>query len=235
MALKSTASRRIRETDNLAWSTFRISGGLTMNTRYSRGVANSVTESMRHEGVTRFPFLQMRHRILAGYEYQSGKSQSRTLQGPPAVRYNPRTDPLVFMQREISRFNPAGLPGMRLTNASAPVRAYYIMEQGEAWDPTRAAVDGSSFFDLPAWLHWCTGNIGFHHIHHLASQIPNYRLKQCFRENPELPCARLTIRESLRCLRLRLWDEDSRTLVGFEALREASPAVLAPPVVAVDY
>ena len=131
---KSTASRRIRETDNIAWSTFRISGGLTMNTRYSRGVANSVTESMRHEGVTRFPFLRMRHRILAGYEYQSGKSQSRTLQGPPAVRYNPRTDPVVLMQREINLFNPAGLPGMRLTNSTAPVRSYYIMEQGEAWE-----------------------------------------------------------------------------------------------------
>ena len=112
-------------------------------------------------------------------------------------------------------------------------RTYW--DQGDEWDPTRAAVDGSSYFDMPAWLHWCTGNIGFHHIHHLASQIPNYRLARCFRENPALPAARLTIRDSVRCLRLRLWDEDRRTMVGFEAVREASPALLAPPIVAVDY
>ncbi|NIP15293.1 MAG: fatty acid desaturase, partial [Gemmatimonadetes bacterium] len=47
-------------------------------------------------------------------------------------------------------------------------------------------LEGSSFYDLPAVLHWFTGNIGFHHIHHLASRIPNYRLQRCFRERPEL-------------------------------------------------
>jgi omega-6 fatty acid desaturase (delta-12 desaturase) len=97
-------------------------------------------------------------------------------------------------------------------------------ERGEGWSAHRAAVEGSSFLDLPAWLHWATGNIGFHHIHHLASQIPNYRLAQSFRENPSLPCARITIRQSLRCLRLRLWDEDRRTLVGFDALRATHAA-----------
>jgi omega-6 fatty acid desaturase (delta-12 desaturase) len=88
-------------------------------------------------------------------------------------------------------------------------------ETGSAWDFRRAAVEGSSFLDLPRWLHWCTGNIGFHHIHHLASQIPNYRLARCFRENPELPYRRLTLRKSFGCLSLKLWDEERRTMVGF--------------------
>ena len=96
-------------------------------------------------------------------------------------------------------------------------------ERGGAWSAHRAAVDGSSFFDLPRWLHWATGNIGFHHIHHLASQVPNYRLAQCFRENPELPCARLTIRESVRCFGIRLFDEDRGEMVGFRALRAPRP------------
>jgi len=101
-------------------------------------------------------------------------------------------------------------------------------ESGAAWSPYTAAVEGSSFLDLPRWLHWATGNIGYHHIHHLASQIPNYRLAQCFHENPELPRRPLTIRESFRCLRVRLWDEDSRTMIGFGELNATLRAVEQP-------
>ncbi len=90
----------------------------------------------------------------------------------------------------------------------------------EEWDFHRAAIEGSSFYDLPRLLHWFTGNIGFHHIHHLASRIPNYRLMECFRQVPELQrVTRLTIRSSLRCARLHLWDEDAERLVGFRHLR----------------
>jgi omega-6 fatty acid desaturase (delta-12 desaturase) len=75
---------------------------------------------------------------------------------------------------------------------------------------------------LPRPLHWLTGNIGYHHVHHLASRIPNYRLAQCFREVPALQrVTRLTLRQSLRCLRLKLWDEETRSLVGFGAVRES--------------
>lgn len=89
-------------------------------------------------------------------------------------------------------------------------------EREDAWDYYRAGVHGSSYYDLGPVLHWLTGNIGYHHIHHLASQIPNYRLAQVFREVPEMQkVTRLTLRESLRCLRLRLWDEERRTMVGF--------------------
>ena len=89
-------------------------------------------------------------------------------------------------------------------------------EKQEQWDADTAAIQGSSFYDLPRFLHWFTGNIGFHHIHHLASKIPNYRLRECFNSSPLLQtCPRLTIRESFKCARLKLWDEESRRLVGF--------------------
>jgi omega-6 fatty acid desaturase (delta-12 desaturase) len=89
-------------------------------------------------------------------------------------------------------------------------------EPQSQWDFQRAALQGASFYDLPAPLHWITGNIGFHHIHHLASRIPNYRLRECHEANPFLQTApRLTLRQSLRCARLALWDTRQRKLVPF--------------------
>jgi len=95
-------------------------------------------------------------------------------------------------------------------------------EHEEEWDFYRAGAHGSSFYDLGRLGHWLTGNIGYHHIHHLASQIPNYRLARCFAENPALQrVTRLTIRESLRCARLRLWDEERKTMVTFRDVGRA--------------
>ena len=86
----------------------------------------------------------------------------------------------------------------------------------EEWDSTQAAIAGSSFFDLPQVMHWFTGNIGYHHIHHLASRIPNYRLREAFESSPLLQIApRLTIWTSLKSARLKLWDEELRRMVGF--------------------
>ncbi len=105
-------------------------------------------------------------------------------------------------------------------------------EREEGWDFYRAGAHGSSFYDLGAVGHWLTGNIGYHHIHHLASQIPNYRLAECFRENPSLQrVTRLTLRASLRCARLRLWDEERRSMVSFGdlAARGAASASSEPP------
>ncbi len=105
---------------------------------------------------------------------------------------------------------------------------FYVQHQFEdtywrehpEWDFHRAALEGSSFYDLPKILHWFTGNIGFHHIHHLASRIPNYRLMDCFRKVPEVQrVTRLTLLSSLRCARLHLWDEDHQRLVGFGHLK----------------
>lgn len=92
-------------------------------------------------------------------------------------------------------------------------------ERKEEWNYCDAARHGSSFYDLPKWLHWITGNIGYHHIHHLSSKIPNYNLAKCFNENPQLQEAhKFTIWESKKCLKVALWDEDNKKMVGFNAL-----------------
>ncbi len=86
----------------------------------------------------------------------------------------------------------------------------------DAWGANEAAVAGSSYYDLPRVLHWFTGNIGYHHIHHLAPRIPNYRLRAAFQSSPLLRRApRLTLRSSLQCARMKLWDEDRARMIGF--------------------
>ena len=101
---------------------------------------------------------------------------------------------------------------------------FYVQHQFEdtywepagRWDFTRASLAGSSYFALPAWLHWFTGHIGLHHIHHLNTRIPNYRLQACLDETPALPpAARLTLRDGFHCMRLKLWDEERMKLVPF--------------------
>lgn len=90
-------------------------------------------------------------------------------------------------------------------------------ETGEGWDRQTAAFMGSSYYVLPRVLRWFTGNIGLHHIHHLCSHIPNYRLQECLDAMPELKkINRLTMVESLRCASLGLWDPAQRKLVGFQ-------------------
>lgn len=84
------------------------------------------------------------------------------------------------------------------------------------WYPLRAAMEGSSFYKLPEALRWLTANIGYHHVHHLNSRIPNYRLKPCYDAIPALQAKPpLTIRQSLAGIRLKMWDEESKKLVGF--------------------
>ena len=81
-----------------------------------------------------------------------------------------------------------------LLAASTGMWLFYIQHQfqnaywatGANWDFHEAALKGSSFYDLPTVLHWLTGYIGFHHIHHVCSKIPNYRLRACFSQNAEL-------------------------------------------------
>jgi len=84
------------------------------------------------------------------------------------------------------------------------------------WDPLRAAMEGSSFYKLPAVLRWFTANIGYHHVHHLNPRIPNYRLRQCYNSIPALKDKPpLTIRKSLSAMTLKLWDEERKQLIGF--------------------
>ena len=105
---------------------------------------------------------------------------------------------------------------------------FYVQHQYEdsfwaerpRWNYAEAAIFGSSHYKLPAPLRWMTGNIGLHHIHHLASRIPNYRLMECYRSSEDLlRLPVLTMRESLKCARLRLWDEAQRKMVSFAAVR----------------
>lgn len=86
----------------------------------------------------------------------------------------------------------------------------------EDWNIQDAALEGSSYYDLPPVLRWITGNIGVHHVHHLASRIPFYRLLEVLREHDALANSnRVTLRESLSCARLALWDESAERLVTF--------------------
>lgn len=87
--------------------------------------------------------------------------------------------------------------------------------RGEEWTLEKAALTGSSFYQLPALLEWCTLHVGYHHIHHLAPRIPNYRLKAAHLANPHLQVPALTLRKSLECWHQELWDERMRRFVRF--------------------
>ena len=112
--------------------------------------------------------------------------------------------------------------------ASAGVWLFYVQHQfdetswakGGDWNAQEAALHGSSHYDLPAILRWFTANIGIHHVHHLASRIPYYRLPQVLRDFPELKeVGHLTLLDSLRCVWLVLWDESERRLISFAETR----------------
>jgi omega-6 fatty acid desaturase (delta-12 desaturase) len=90
----------------------------------------------------------------------------------------------------------------------------------EKWDFFDAALHGSSYLVLPKPLQWLTANIGLHHVHHLSSRIPNYRLQECMDANPDLQVARqVRMRETWKLMRLTLWDEANERLIGFRELR----------------
>jgi omega-6 fatty acid desaturase (delta-12 desaturase) len=91
-------------------------------------------------------------------------------------------------------------------------------ERGKDWDFTAAAMQGSSFYKLPKILQWFSGNIGFHHIHHLSPRIPNYNLERCHRADPFFSQVKpITFLASLKSAAFRLWDEQARKLVGYPA------------------
>jgi acyl-lipid omega-6 desaturase (Delta-12 desaturase) len=112
--------------------------------------------------------------------------------------------------------------------ASIGAWLFYLQHQFEGvywarhpeWDPMRAALEGSSYFQLPPVLQWFTGNIGLHHIHHLRPRIPSYNLQRCHNEVAAFRNVRpLTLRRSLKSLHMNLWDEANQKLVSFRALK----------------
>jgi acyl-lipid omega-6 desaturase (Delta-12 desaturase) len=120
------------------------------------------------------------------------------------------------------------LPIMLLAG-SIGVWLFYVQHQFEdtvwaedrAWNLHEAALHGSSYYDLPHVLRWFTANIGAHHIHHLCSRIPCYRLPRVLRDYPELRgIGQLTLVQSFRCVRLVLWDEGQQRLVSFREVRQ---------------
>ncbi len=114
-------------------------------------------------------------------------------------------------------------------STSAGVWLFYLQHQFDEviwtrkyeWDYEKMALEGSSYLKFPAILHWFSGNIGYHHIHHLSPMIPNYNLKKCHRENSIFRKKKpLTFIQSLRTMRLRLWDEKVGQLISFRRFRK---------------
>ena len=106
-----------------------------------------------------------------------------------------------------------------------------VWSENGNWSFPNAALHGSSHYDLPAVLRWFTANIGVHHVHHLCSRIPFYRLPLALRQHPDLAnVGRLTLVQSLACVRLVLWDETAHRLISFRELRSCAfaPARLLP-------
>jgi omega-6 fatty acid desaturase (delta-12 desaturase) len=119
------------------------------------------------------------------------------------------------------------IPVMSLASVIG-VWLFYVQHQFEGdywarhqeWDPMRAALEGSSYYKLPRVLQWFSGNIGLHHVHHLRPRIPNYNLQQCHEDISALHTVEpLTLRRSLKSLRLNLWDEAAQKLVSFRSLK----------------
>jgi omega-6 fatty acid desaturase (delta-12 desaturase) len=116
-----------------------------------------------------------------------------------------------------------------LLASSIGVWLFYVQHQFEGaywarkgeWEQAEAALHGSSHYDLPAPLRWMTANIGVHHVHHVNSRIPYYRLTKVLKDHPELRnVSRLGLLESFKTVSLALWDEGGRRLISFRQLRQ---------------
>jgi omega-6 fatty acid desaturase (delta-12 desaturase) len=123
--------------------------------------------------------------------------------------------------------------GIMMIAGTAGVWLFYVQhqfegvywERGEEWDYCMAALKGSSFYRLPKVLQWFSGNIGFHHIHHLSPRIPNYNLEKCHKAEPLFQTVQpVTFFGSFKALTFRLWDEQRRRLVSYRVLKEPNRA-----------
>ncbi len=114
----------------------------------------------------------------------------------------------------------SGLSGIWLFYVQHQFEDSYFEHQDE-WSYVNAAVDGSSYYKLPKVLQWITGNIGFHHIHHLSPRVPNYNLEKVHNASVALQKATtITIGTSLKSLSFRLWDENKKTFVSFKDMKK---------------
>ncbi len=126
---------------------------------------------------------------------------------------------LPYLILQIAIMAIAGAGGVWLFYVQHQFEGVY-WERADEWDYTAAALQGSSFYKLPKILQWFSGNIGFHHIHHLSSRIPNYNLERCHHAHPLFQSVKpVTLLTSLKSFTFRLWDEQQKRLVGFGHLK----------------
>jgi omega-6 fatty acid desaturase (delta-12 desaturase) len=126
-----------------------------------------------------------------------------------------------YLLLQLATVATAGAAGIWLFYVQHQFEGVY-WERGHDWDYCTAALQGSSFYKLPKVMQWFSGNIGFHHIHHLSPRIPNYNLERCHKAEPLFQTVKpVTLCSSLKSLTFRLWDEPRRKLVGFRAVKRA--------------
>ncbi|OIK16896.1 fatty acid desaturase [Bacillus sp. MUM 116] len=115
-----------------------------------------------------------------------------------------------------------------MLSGSAGIWLFYVQhtfedsyfEGNQDWEYVKAAVEGSSFYKLPKFIQFLTGNIGYHHVHHLSPRVPNYKLEEA--HNHTLPLQNvptITLTTSLKSLHFRLWDEESKNFVSYKAIK----------------
>jgi omega-6 fatty acid desaturase (delta-12 desaturase) len=124
-----------------------------------------------------------------------------------------------YLLIQVTAMAVAGSAGFWLFYVQHQFEGVY-WERGDKWDYTAAALQGSSFYKLPRILQWFTGNIGYHHIHHLSARIPNYNLERCHRAHEIFRQVKpVTLLSSLKSLTFRLWDDTQKKLVGYRHLK----------------
>ncbi|MFS0823362.1 fatty acid desaturase [Bacillus sp. 1P02SD] len=117
-------------------------------------------------------------------------------------------------------FMVSGIAGVWLFYVQHTFEDSYF-EEDENWEYVKAAVEGSSFYKLPKPLQWLTGNIGYHHVHHLSPRVPNYKLEEVHNQTAPLQhVPTITLKTSLKSLKFRLWDEDEKVFVGYGKIKE---------------
>jgi len=125
----------------------------------------------------------------------------------------------VYLFIQLTALMVAGSAGIWLFYVQYQFEGVY-WERRDEWDYAQAALQGSSYYKLPRVLQWFSGNIGFHHIHHLSPRIPNYNLEKCHKADPLFQSVKaVTLFSSLKSLSFRLWDEQERKLVGYWHLK----------------
>ncbi len=124
-----------------------------------------------------------------------------------------------FLLVEGTIFMIAGAAGIWLFYVQHTFEDSYF-EEDKDWEYVKAAVEGSSFYKLPKILQWLTGNIGFHHVHHLSPRVPNYKLEEAHKNTVPLQnVPTISLATSLRSLKFRLWDEKAKNFVTFKDIK----------------